>query len=261
MKNTIYRELVRKVRQRGLKQLVLSLPQTAFWELKHYCRSRGAAKEGRQFDRLFHLETTKWVPAGALDVPNDVLPQVKRYEPTPVSLLRSMLRSLPIEHSHFAFIDIGAGKGRALVVAGEFHFQRLVGIEISQHLSEIGKRNLAAFQTYRREDLPVEWVTGNARDYVFPPCPLVVYLYNPFDGSVLDVVVRNLERVIHERRSEVFVIYYNPEFRSSFESCSSFAVHRDARESKYVIFRSVAATIETTSRCARPRREARGKRL
>ena len=244
MQNRIYRELLRKVRQHGLKRLLVVLPQAAFWELKHYCRSRGAAREGRQFDQFFHLETTKWVQAGSLDVPSELLTRVKRYEPTPVSLLRSMLQSLPIEHSEFVFIDIGAGKGRALMVAGEFHFQKLIGIEISQQLSEIAQRNLAAFQAHFADNLPVEWVTGDARGYVFPPRPLVVYLYNPFDGSVLDVVVRNVEKVINEHRREVFVIYYNPVFRNSFEACPSFAVYRDVRESNYVIFRSLASSVD-----------------
>ena len=45
----------------------------------------------------------------------------------------------------------------------------------------------------------VELLVADAQDFAFPPDPLVVYLYNPFPGAVLERVVANLEASLRER--------------------------------------------------------------
>lgn len=61
----------------------------------------------------------------------DRLINSEMYHPTPVKTMYLALESLVIDYSDYTFIDIGSGMGRNLLIASEYPFQRIIGIEIS----------------------------------------------------------------------------------------------------------------------------------
>ena len=46
----------------------------------------------------------------------------------------------PIERT--VFLDVGAGKGRAMLVASEYPFLRVEGVELNPKLADIARRNI-----------------------------------------------------------------------------------------------------------------------
>ena len=99
------------------------------------------------------------------------------------------------------FIDIGSGKGRAVMLASRYPFAKVIGVEISPELHRVAVANLA---TYRESNhgaaresnqgaAPIELLLADAAAYSFPAGPLVVYLYHPFCRPVLERVLRNLQ--------------------------------------------------------------------
>jgi len=52
------------------------------------------------------------------------------YQPTDPALFREMMASLPIEFNEFTFVDLGSGKGRTLLMASEYPFKKIVGVEL-----------------------------------------------------------------------------------------------------------------------------------
>src|SRR5450755_4425702 len=64
------------------------------------------------------------------------------YQPTEPALFREMLGSLNLDFREFTFIDIGSGKGRALLMAAEFPFHRILGIELLPELHRIAQENI-----------------------------------------------------------------------------------------------------------------------
>jgi SAM-dependent methyltransferase len=115
------------------------------------------------------------------------------------------MEALPIERSQFTFVDLGCGKGKALLLAGDLGFRRVVGLEFSPELAAAARENVA-----RRRGLgpaTVEVVTGDAGAYELPPEPLVIYMYNPFDEVIVARVVANVERSLAARPRPLFVVY------------------------------------------------------
>ena len=51
-----------------------------------------------------------------------------------------------INLQEFAFIDIGSGKGRALLLASQYPFQRILGIELLAELASRGEREYQQIQ-------------------------------------------------------------------------------------------------------------------
>lgn len=135
-----------------------------------------------------------------------------QYQPCDPALFRATLSALPIEPSEFSFVDIGSGKGRALLLAAEQPFRGILGVERLPELHRIAERNVREFCRSRQGAIEsaIESTCGDARDFVFPTGPLVVFLFNPVPEAVLQAVVANLERSLAAAPRMVYVLYHNP---------------------------------------------------
>jgi SAM-dependent methyltransferase len=162
-------------------------------------------RQERRFDREAGLETR-----GRIDHPETLAdrPEFEHaigYEGTTPRRFRQLMEALPIERSQFTFVDLGCGKGKALLLAAGLGFRRVVGIEFAPELAAAARENVAR----RRELGPAtaEVVTGDAGAYEFPPEPLVIYMYNPFRAVIVARVVANIERSLAARPRPLFVVY------------------------------------------------------
>lgn len=120
------------------------------------------------------------------------------------------------------FIDLGCGKGRAVLLASQYPFVRAVGVEIAPRLHSIAVENVkryAAARLQRREGriAPMSIFLEDAASYRFPSGPLVVYLYHPFCRPVLEQVLRNLEAALAAERRDATVIYINHELHDALD--------------------------------------------
>jgi SAM-dependent methyltransferase len=137
------------------------------------------------------------------------------YQPTEPALFREMLARLievsPVLALHeFTFIDVGSGKGRALLMAADYPFRRVVGIELLPELHRVAQDNLAKYKSDSQQCFAIEGLLGDACEFVFPPEPTVLYLFNPLPESGLAKLISNLEQSLREHPRPVFVVYHNP---------------------------------------------------
>ena len=135
---------------------------------------------------------------------------VIHYETTSAAAIRMPLDGLAIDFSQFVFIDLGCGKGKPLLVAATYPFRRLIGVDISPACIRVARRNIARYGPEKIDPARVELLNLDAEDFEFPGDPLVIYLFNPFPGKVLDGVVANLERSLRAQPREAVIVYVNP---------------------------------------------------
>jgi hypothetical protein len=64
------------------------------------------------------------------------------YQPTEPAIFRKMMAILKIDFREFSFIDIGSGKGRVLLMASDYPFRRILGIELLPALHAVAEKNL-----------------------------------------------------------------------------------------------------------------------
>lgn len=130
------------------------------------------------------------------------------WQPSVRRTLRHTLQSLHVPLSDYTFIDIGSGKGKAVLVASEFPFRRVIGIEYCSALVDVAKRNI---QRYRnRRAAHVDCLCCDACEYTFPATPTVYFLFNPFDRTILSTVLRNIALATAEVSKPSFLLYDNP---------------------------------------------------
>ncbi|HVO60020.1 MAG TPA: class I SAM-dependent methyltransferase, partial [Terriglobales bacterium] len=113
-----------------------------------------------------------------------------------------------IDYSQFTFIDLGSGKGRTLLMASEYPFHRILGVELLPELHRIAMDNIARYKGGVGER--VESICADARHFEFPPAPMVLFLFNPFPQTVFEEVLDNLMQSLALYKQTVYLIYHNP---------------------------------------------------
>ncbi len=136
------------------------------------------------------------------------------YQPTEASLFHEMLDGLQqqaqLDFGIFTFIDIGSGKGRTLLMASDYAFRRIMGVELLPALHRAAEENLSKYQSASQKCFVLEAICADASEFSFPAEPLVLYLFNPLPEAGLKKMVANLEEGLRSHPRAVYVIYHNP---------------------------------------------------
>jgi SAM-dependent methyltransferase len=120
------------------------------------------------------------------------------------------------------FLDIGAGMGRAVLLAGEMPFRRVVGVEMHPALVRIARRNLAVWRKAGRARAPMRVVQSDAAGFEFPAGPCVAFLFNPFNAVVMRRFLRHLADSFQDRPEQLDLLYVNNEQEHVFEGQRGF---------------------------------------
>src|ERR1043166_8794173 len=112
----------------------------------------------------------------------------------------------------FTFIDLGSGKGRVLLMASEYPFKRIIGVEFMPELHRAAQENIPRYASERQQCRQIESICMDARDFVFPDGPLVVYLFNPFSESTFARVLENLRQSVQQAPRPLYIAYRFTEF-------------------------------------------------
>jgi len=209
----IARKIHLLVRREGLRG-TLRIARHKYRYLAEFTPARRRARrELSEFDRAHGVSTSAILDPSELAIAGPSAAFSYRHQPSPPERFTEIIASLPLRFEDFVFVDVGSGLGRALLLAAEFPFQRVIGIELSAELDEVARENIARYASPRRRCGQIESILGDAVTFAWPPTPLVIYLYNPFDAPVLTRVVQSLEASLAARPRDALVVYYCPKFR------------------------------------------------
>lgn len=176
-----------------------------------------------EFDRRYGVDTSGLV--WGLDLKSGSRSDAwnTAYYAIPPSVFSRVMAQLPESYLRGAtFIDLGCGKGRALLLASEYPFAEVIGVEIAPQLHCVALENVSRYKAARQTEgrsiaPPVHVLREDAAGYTFPAGPLVVYLYHPFCRPVLDQVLANLARSLAKDPRELVILYINHELRDALD--------------------------------------------
>lgn len=121
------------------------------------------------------------------------------YEPVNYYTADTLLRHVTEEELHTAFLDVGCGKGRVLAMAQALGFREVIGIELSPKLCADAQA------------IPLVTVhCVNAKDYVVPDNVGVIFLFNPFDETVMAAFIENVRKSVQRKKRPLKILYANP---------------------------------------------------
>ena len=122
----------------------------------------------------------------------------------------------------YTFVDMGAGMGRAMLLAAAYPFRSIVGVELHPTLTRIARRNLTQWRAARQPRIPMRMVCRDAVEFPLPAGPCVVFLFNPFGAPVMKRLLRTWSKNLREHGRQLDILYVNNEQEKVLRSESGF---------------------------------------
>lgn len=127
------------------------------------------------------------------------------------SLVKRWQKSRPAaQRSHTTFVDLGAGMGRAVLLASELGFKASIGVELHGGLARTARKNGSIWRAAGR-GAPIRIVRGDAVEFSLPPGPVLVFLFNPFAAPVLRRLLKAWRANPGRKGRELDILYVNNE--------------------------------------------------
>lgn len=155
------------------------------------------------YDRLHGVSTSGTVPGFVLG------PGTTAYGAAQPSIIRRAIAEIP-NPKGCHFLDLGCGKGRPLLIATEFGFPSITGVEFARGLARVAQRNIAIISRAYPDRTRINLVIGDALAYRLPPEKLVIFIYNPFDRPRMVQLLANIEASLLGAPRDLYIICYNP---------------------------------------------------
>lgn len=189
--------------------------------------------EGWCFDKRHKVETRAYEQERSDQLAN--LQAGFWYLPTRPSTVRRLMAELPLEdYSAYIFVDFGSGKARVLLIAAEYGFRAVVGVELRRELHEQAILNV---QTWRGASARnIQCLNMDARDYVFPDENLVLYFFNPFGDEIMQQVLSGLRSSLDRRSRDIVLVMVYPEHLAAVEAMPHLQLYKELRHCR--IYRS-----------------------
>ena len=110
----------------------------------------------------------------------------------------------------YSFVDVGSGKGRALLLAAELPFRKIIGVEIDTELARTAERNIMRWSRAARRKINIRVVREDTEKVLRPRSPLRAYLYKPSARSLVAQLAEKLAAAAASGSGLVDLLYVNP---------------------------------------------------
>ncbi len=114
-------------------------------------------------------------------------------------------------------VDLGSGKGGAALTLSPLGFQEVIGVELSEDLIRIARRNAERIGHSNVRFVHAD--AGTFRDY---DRVTHLYMFNPFPAEVMSDVIANLRESLARFPRVVTIVYVNPAYPQAIESSGLF---------------------------------------
>ena len=175
------------------------------------------------FDRIWGTDTGGLIPRESLLTGHPSDRHLTAYYAVAPSILAALIDlwlqtppELPIDR--YTFLDLGAGKGRALMTGALHPFQQAMGVELNRCLAMVCQENLKLFLESAPVLSPPSIEEGDVLEVPLPVGPILAFMFHPFEAPLLRRVLKRLAAV----ESPVDILYVNAEHLTTLEDDGHF---------------------------------------
>jgi SAM-dependent methyltransferase len=141
----------------------------------------------------------------------------QRYEPVGHFTFNRMMKKIDWNFRESTFLDFGCGKGAAIILASRYGFRKYIGVEYDPGLVIDCKANLQKFVTRSGREIRSEIICCDAALYTIPDDVNVFFFFNPFESSLLELVLQNIEESLKACKRDILLLYFNALHKDSIE--------------------------------------------
>lgn len=195
---------------------------------------------GSEFDEMYGVDTCGIIDLGGLQVDSPNWRYGCRYQAIAPEEFGEIIARLEIQHHDYIFVDIGSGKGRALLLASAFPFKKIIGVEFSIKLHQIASSNIAKYKLEDRSCQDIISLCMDATEFKIPSDPAVFYFYNPCEAPVLRAILKNIEHSLENCSLCVWLVFVNVITDELTDGLKKFnRVYHDMSEREVSIYKSL----------------------
>jgi hypothetical protein len=198
------------------------------------------------FDRKYGTVTSGRVPIEDLAIVSPNLDVAIWYEPMSFKIFHAIMDTLAVDFTEFTFIDFCSGMGRVLLMASQYGFKKIIGVEFAPKLHEIALNNVRIYASRVGRTTDAETVCEDATRFPMPPGPLIIFFYSPFMGRVMERVLANISASFAADRRPIILIFHgnNQESIELFEALGFSRTELDLHQdwTRFVMYRSIVFT-------------------
>jgi hypothetical protein len=162
-------------------------------------------------EKLFFRPTAQLIPLADLTVKGDNRAQGHDYKSTPKLVFDWALAGVPEDFSKLSFVDYGAGRGRALLLASQHPFVAVGGIEFATELHDDATMNIAQFPRSSMKCRNVECVLEDAATIGPLPGEAIHYFFNAFSAKIFAEVLAGIVASYREHPRRLYLILIDQE--------------------------------------------------
>jgi SAM-dependent methyltransferase len=226
------REAQRKIRQVGVWGTARHAVVKMGREVSRMLAIEHCPKES--FDSRYGTDTAGVLGVGSLDIPDDRMEHAIQYAPISEDEFDRLIDNLPIVAEELTFLDLGSGKGRALLLASRFKFKRVIGVELSRELHLIAVHNIEVFDDQAKKCGNIQSIHGDAASVELPLEPLLCFMFHPFDDYVMRDVLARIGESLRKQPRPLYVLYIRPDFKSVLDCAPFLTLVRNSE--RYVFY-------------------------
>lgn len=171
--------------------LIEAVKQTAFAALRLHAMTRYQTKAD-SFDEENNVRTSEKVSLTSVTVNAASKDHSNPYEPAPVNAILDILNVLMRSYEKYTFVDLGSGMGRVILLASQFNFQRVVGVEFATEFHQQAIENLRRYPRQKMRCQLVECQCIDAKLYDIPQTNAVLFMFNPFKPELFRLVINQI---------------------------------------------------------------------
>ncbi|MCC6500753.1 MAG: class I SAM-dependent methyltransferase [Anaerolineales bacterium] len=182
------------------------------------------------FDWRYQIDTINTAQLDTLEIDSKNKTVGNYYEGTNAYIFQKMISRAEVVPSKSCFVDFGSGKGKALFMAAERGFRKIIGVEFSIELVEVNRKNLEIFKQKTRSNAEFEILHMDASEYAIPADANLLFFSNPFNEALTAKVIGNILKSYEQAPREIWVVHLHPQGNMAFANHPRFKVVHEARE-------------------------------
>jgi len=182
------------------------------------------------FDLKYQIDTINTAQLDTLKIDSQNKAVGNYYEGTNAYIFQKMVSRVRLDPSASCFVDFGSGKGKAMFMAAERGFRKVIGVEFSIELVETCRKNLEIFKTKTKSKTAFEILHMDASEYQIPAEANLLFFSNPFNEVLTMKVIDNILRSLEQTPREIWIVHLHPQGNLAFAKNPRFKLEHEARE-------------------------------
>lgn len=129
------------------------------------------------------------------------------YAPTYYSVIKEAFNVIK-NRKELILIDVGCGKGKVLLVASDFEFKKIIGIELSKKFLNTCKKNINNYKELKKKKI-IKLIHIDALKYKVTN-ENVFYFFDPFSEKILNKFLKKILLSYKYNKRKIYIIFANP---------------------------------------------------